>query len=162
MVDVSLVVMARSKSHDLPPEKEPGRWRQGEVVDVHTMLAGGYYMGNPVFHCINVTGCPGTFTQVRDWFNEFHYAPDVVGRDGLEPGPLQARRKRPIDFSLLTKAQWVELHDTGLVTVTWADLTGPGDLVVGVGAKMVERGEFEKPTTKDEADRVITAQDRTK
>ncbi len=152
MVDVSCIVMAATNNHDLPAEKEHGRWRQGEVVSVFLFDLKRTDYNEPRFYVIHITGCPGTFRQIAEWLTEFHRAPDVVGKAGIVKGALHAQRKRVIDFSEFTPTQWLALKTARQITTTWQDICGVGSLSLGVNAKARERTEQEKPTDKGESD----------
>ena len=60
-----LTVVKKTKNHELDPSDEPGRYRRGEVVDVHTVseLPTGQTFDHNTFVYVFVTDIPDTRTE---------------------------------------------------------------------------------------------------
>lgn len=56
--------MAVTPDHELPPEKEAGRWREGEFVDV--MPYTGTAASHPRFVNLHLRNCPLSLAQLKE------------------------------------------------------------------------------------------------
>jgi hypothetical protein len=146
MVDVSLTVMARTNSHQLPARKEAGRWRQGEIVECRRYH--GMPENNEAFFAVHVTGCPGTFEEVKQFFETSHEVDAAAGEKNIDGKVLAAKRARHIDFTVLNVIQIDQIRKTKSIVLRWDQLTGPGDFVIAGGGVMRQRAVDEKPVDK--------------
>lgn len=114
MSDFTTLIMRADNSHDLPAQKEPGRWRQGEIVDVFPLAQCPGPAGHPKHLHVQVTGCPASFEQIKQRLTTPHY------KDLAEDTP-EARRKFVMDFSAMTTAHRKSMLRDAQVALTWPE-----------------------------------------
>ncbi len=72
MTDITVLIMTQTSSHTLPPEKEGGRWRALEPVDVWPFLR----MPGPNLHPrqahVHIMGISETFPKIKAFFLQEH------------------------------------------------------------------------------------------
>lgn len=150
MTDVSAVIMAVTNPHTLRVSDEAFRWRQGEFVAVHPYSAERGRSDNPKFHLLHVTGCPGTFENVKAFLLAEHNEADFPGPKEIEPGRVLARRKRQLEIAALPPRLRRTLETAGELDLSWRVLTGPGGLSIEAGGLCRERAAGERPQKRED------------
>ena len=108
--------MAADKTHSLPAEKEGGRWRAGEPVDIFEDTGGPRKTdGSPVFNTIYVNAYAGTLVDAKDELLGAHYQDDDIEK------ALVAQRKIVMDQ--LTVSQQSNQDKNGFITLSAAQMT---------------------------------------
>ncbi len=121
MTNITILMMSKTKDQALPAHKEPGRWRQGEIVEVFPAQQAWINGGDPCseeWHMLlHITGVPGTLQQINRALSSGHYNND-------DPNQLDtiAHRRFVFDFSLLPSPKLKELQDNKELSFTWAQV----------------------------------------
>ena len=114
-IDVTLQVMAFPSTHTLPPHKEPGRYKRGDIVNVYPKLQ----QTSPISHnirsvFIHITGVPSSaIARAKKLMKS---ETDETNEDE----PLIRRRQFNIDPQSLPAGIKAQLLANREVTVKWA------------------------------------------
>jgi len=117
-MQICLQIIAQTKTHTLSPEKEHGRWRQGETVRVFERVGAKVRCDNPKFVFVYVDDWQGTLIEAVERYTTAHELDDAIGE---KPATPLARCKVNVDF---LPADRVSVQRDGQITLTQAEMAG--------------------------------------
>ncbi len=111
-LDISLYVMAFPSTHDLPPEKEYGRYKRGDIVDVYrrSQVITTTKEGQRCVY-VHITGVPAPAIRNAKKLMQGYY--------DVNDETLLGRRLFNIDPQTIPLALRQELAANREITVTW-------------------------------------------
>jgi len=108
-MDLTLLILARSNTHDMPIEKEGGRWREGDPVDLweHGQIDVDHQP--ECFEAITIRDWSGTLQEAK----EYYLATDPIVDLGKAPAQWQSysRRLRYIDYTKQNSSYRASISD---------------------------------------------------
>ena len=148
MIDITLMIMGKQSNHSLPPEKEPGRWLTGQIVNVYkseniaTLTDGDYHInggiGSKAHVFVHIKNVPGNAAkkirnilanQVRTEPVDPEEHPELIHRSAwrIKPSDLPAGIKQKLQDDKEVTVGWVAAKPYLKNSVTQTPITD-GDL----------------------------------